>query len=128
MVAAVLDGLFLPVLLGVLVGYRSRRDPVQRDVVLIFVAMTVFFVRNLLRQLDVTIPGLANDLSTALLLAQPGLTLRLAGRLRPLPRWLWPPALAGYLAAVAITFGFAPPLPLPELLVRSGCPIATGIA
>src|SRR6266516_523250 len=128
MVAAVLDALFLPVLVGVLVGYRAGRDPVQRDVLLVFVAMTVFFVRNLIRQLGGTLPALVDDLATTLLLAQPGLTLRLAGRLRPLPRWLWPSALAAYLAAVAVTFAVGTPPPLPAVLVRVGCLTATGVA
>src|SRR6266516_1725051 len=128
MVAAVLDALFLPVLVGVLVGYRAGRDPVQRDVLLVFVAMTVFFVRNLIRQLGGTLPALVDDLATTLLLAQPGLTLRLAGRLRPLPRWLWPSALAAYLAAVAVTFAVGTPPPLPAVLVRVGCLTATGLA
>src|SRR6266536_3092340 len=128
MVAAVLDALFLPVLVGVLVGYRAGRDPVQRDVLLVFVAMTVFFVRNLIRQLGGTLPALVDDLATTLLLARPGLTLRLAGRLRPLPRWLWPSALAAYLAAVAVTFAVGTPPPLPAVLVRVGCLTATGVA
>jgi signal transduction histidine kinase/CheY-like chemotaxis protein len=128
MVAAVLDAAFLPVLLVVLVSYRRGRDPVQRDVVLIFIAISVFFVRHLIRQLGGSLPWLVSDACTALLTAQPLLTVRLLARLRPLPGWLWPAMIAAYGAELAVIFALPSPLPLPGLMVLTTAMMAGGIA
>ncbi|MEN3361116.1 MAG: hypothetical protein V7637_5098 [Mycobacteriales bacterium] len=116
MVAAVLDALFLPVLLGVLVAYGRSRDPVRRDVVLIFVALSAFFVRNLITQVGLTLPAVVGDLFIALLLTQPVLTVRLLGRLRPLPRWLLPAMSAGCVAGQVVALTQPSPLPRWPLL------------
>jgi signal transduction histidine kinase/CheY-like chemotaxis protein len=79
--------------------------------------MSVFFVRNLIQQLGGSLPPLVNDAWTALLLAQPILTVRLLARLRPLPRWLVPTMLGGYLTELVVVFTQPSPLPLPALLL-----------
>jgi signal transduction histidine kinase/CheY-like chemotaxis protein len=117
MVAVVLDALFVPILLGVLVAYRRGCDPVQRDVVLVFLAMSVFFFRNLLNELGGTLPAPVGDACTALLLAQPLLTVLLLAQLRALPGWLRPAMLGCYLVELALVFALPSPIPLSGRLV-----------
>jgi signal transduction histidine kinase/CheY-like chemotaxis protein len=116
MVAAVLDALFLLVLFGVLVAYGRNRDPVQCGVALIFVAMSGFFVRNLIAQLGIGQPTYVTGPLMALLLAQPVLTVRLLGRLRPLPRTLLPALAVSCLLAQVVIVTQPRPLPLWALL------------
>src|SRR5438309_11450102 len=83
--AWLIEALFVLVFIRTLVAYLARRDPLQRDVTLVFGAMAVLFVIGLVRVLVPSAPVLFNTLASALLLAQPLLTLRLAARLRPVP-------------------------------------------
>src|SRR3954468_18572473 len=72
-----------------LLGYLRRRDPLQRDVTLIFAPCAVLFAVDLAgRLLDGPSPGWFGSLARVALLAQPYLTIRLAGRLRHVPGWL----------------------------------------
>jgi signal transduction histidine kinase/CheY-like chemotaxis protein len=125
-IAAVLDALFLLVLIRVLSAYRHGRDPVQRDVVLVFAAMAVFFARNLVRELGGSIPDVVSGVLNAALLAQPLLTLRLVGRLRPVPRWAWVWVTVAYAASLAVTIASPGRPPLGLQLARSAALLAGG--
>src|SRR5439155_26178186 len=89
-------GLFALVFLRVLVAYVRSRDPLQRDLTLVFSAMTMIFLLTVMRLVFGEVPPAARYASVALLLAQPYLTLRLVGQLHPVPRWLPPAAAVAY--------------------------------
>src|SRR2546430_13071515 len=80
--------MFVLVFIRTLGAYLARRDPLQRDVTLGFSAMAGLFVIALVRKFVPSAPVLFDTLASALLLAQPFLTLRLVGRLRRGPRRL----------------------------------------
>src|SRR5205085_10936068 len=92
------------------------RDPLQRDVTLVFGAMAVLFVIGLVRVLVPSAPVLFNTLASALLLAQPLLTLRLAARLRRVPRWLMVAAFLGWAVSSALLVPYGAKLPPPAVL------------
>src|SRR2546421_7439283 len=101
-VAWLIETLFVLVFIRALAGYLVRRDALQRDVTLVFTAMAVLFLTAVLRAFIGTIPALVNTMASAVLLAQPYLTLRLAAQLRRVPRWLLALALVGWVASVAV--------------------------
>jgi signal transduction histidine kinase/ActR/RegA family two-component response regulator len=90
-----------------LVAYLRGRDPVQRDVMLVFLAPTQLFVTDIVRRLGVEIPLAVSNIGLAVLLLQPFLTLRLAARLRRVPRWMTITAIGTY-ALLAGPMLFAP--------------------
>ena len=99
---------FAVLFLRALVGYLRRRDPLQRDVTLVFAPCTVLFCVDIVRRADGgSLPVWVNALSLTALLAQPYLTVRLAARLRSVPVWLQRTVLI-VLAAVAGWLAFAP--------------------
>ena len=67
-------------------SYLRRRDPLSRDVMLIFASLAGLFVVAGIAALGVTLPDPVGAAALGLLLAQPVLTLRLAHRLRPISR------------------------------------------
>src|SRR4051812_27204281 len=80
---------FAVLFLRALVGYLRRRDPLQRDVTLVFLPCAALFCLDVAaRALDRPLPVWVMWVIQALLLAQPYLTVRLAGRLRMVPAWL----------------------------------------
>ncbi|WP_067505076.1 response regulator [Actinoplanes sp. TFC3] len=83
------------------VGYLRRRDPLQRDVTLVFLPCTLWFAFALTRQLH-AMPSWVSVVTQLALFAQPYLTLRLAARLREVPRWLDLATLAAYLGTAAL--------------------------
>ncbi|GAA2544298.1 hypothetical protein GCM10010435_10990 [Winogradskya consettensis] len=84
-------------------GYLRRRDPLQRDVTLIFLPCTLWFAVILLQPLDIVPPLWVTSITLAVLFAQSYLTVRLAARLRAVPRWMnW--------AALAVFVGTAAPI------------------
>src|SRR5919199_1091077 len=85
-IVLLIEALFAVVFLRALFGYLRHRDPLQRDVTLIFTATAVLFVLELLRHTIGTPPQWVSWTGTVLLLAQPYLTLRLVEKLRPVPR------------------------------------------
>ncbi|MFI7544616.1 response regulator [Actinoplanes sp. NPDC049599] len=92
-------------------GYLRRRDPLQRDVTLVFASCTVLFAVDVAgRVVGGPLPEWVGGVTLVALLAQPYLTVRLAARLRFVPRWLQRSVLIP-LAAVAAWLAFAP-LPL----------------
>ncbi|HEX8627133.1 MAG TPA: response regulator [Catenuloplanes sp.] len=98
--------LFAVIFLRTLRVYLVGRDPLQRDLTLVFAPISVLLVIGLVRQFGGTVPVGFSMLSTTFLLAQPYFTVRLAGRLRAVPRWLTRTMLTGYVIS-AITLLFA---------------------
>lgn len=80
----IIELLFGILFVATLISYLRRRDPLKRDVMLIFAAMAGLFVVAGIAALGVTLPDPVTGAAFALLLAQPVLTLRLAHRLRPI--------------------------------------------
>jgi signal transduction histidine kinase/CheY-like chemotaxis protein len=96
-VALAVEALFALVFGRALVAYLRTRDPLDRDVTVMFSAMAMLFVIQLLRLVFGRPPELVNLIVVGLLMAQPFLTLRLVNRLSPVPSWLFRGALVGYL-------------------------------
>jgi signal transduction histidine kinase/DNA-binding response OmpR family regulator len=89
-------------------GYLRRRDPLQRDVMLVFAPCTIVFVVDVARRIHAeSMPIWVNAIALTALLAQPYLTVRLAARLRSVPAWLQYGVLLAH-AAVAGSLAFAP--------------------
>ncbi|MBW6437959.1 response regulator [Actinoplanes hulinensis] len=102
---------FAVLFLRALLAWRRRRDPLRRDVALIFAPFMVALCVDLLRLLFGPLPTAVNALNAAVLLAQPYLTLRLAGRLRSVPRVLTAAVLLGYAVVLALVATVPRPLP-----------------
>jgi signal transduction histidine kinase/CheY-like chemotaxis protein len=107
---------FAVLFLRALGGYLRKRDPMWRDVTLVFLPCTTIFAVDLARRANGgQLPPWIGITASAILLTQPYLTVRLAGRLRRVPRsahWLM---IAAYLA-IAIPIVLAPrPLDRHEL-------------
>src|SRR3954470_22921717 len=109
---------FAVLFLRALVGYLRRRDPLQRDVTLVFAPCTVLFCVDIARQIHGDgLPLWISGASLTALLAQPYLTVRLAARLRSVPVWLQRVILL-VLAGVAGWIAFAPrPLSPAQLFI-----------
>ena len=72
-----------------LLTYLHRRDPLQRNVTLVFAPCMVLFCVDVARRIHGhAFPGWVSAVTLTVLLAQPYLTVRLAGRLRHVPVWL----------------------------------------
>ena len=72
-----------------LLTYLHRRDPLQRNVTLVFAPCMVLFCVDVVRRIHgQPFPGWVSAVTLTILLAQPYLTVRLAGRLRHVPGWL----------------------------------------
>ncbi|MCA2215230.1 response regulator [Jidongwangia harbinensis] len=103
---------FAVVFLRALVGYLRRRDPLQRDVTLVFAPCTVLFVVDIVRRINGgSLPPVVGAVALTALLAQPYLTVRLAGRLRAVPTWLDRAVLVLFLAVAVPVFFLDRPLP-----------------
>jgi PAS domain S-box-containing protein len=115
MAVLAVTALYLMIFVWVSWCYLRNRDPLLRDVMWIFVAVALLFVLGVLRVLVGQPPQVVAASASALLLAQPLLTLRLVGRLRAVPRWLQAAAVAGW--AVTALPVVVLPAPLPPLVV-----------
>ena len=81
--------LVVAVFLRALGGFLATRDPMQRDITLIFLPSVAVCVNALVREVNGgPLPLAVNATATALLMLQPYLTLRLTARLRHVPTWL----------------------------------------
>jgi PAS domain S-box-containing protein len=107
--------LFVLVLVWVSWRYVRDRDPLLRDVMAIFAAVAMLFVLAVFSRVVGEPPRPIRGLVVALLLAQPALTLRLVGRLRPVPRWLTAAVAAGWIVSAIPVLVL--PRPLPPLAV-----------
>jgi signal transduction histidine kinase/CheY-like chemotaxis protein len=119
-ITIVIDLLFVPVLLRVLVANWRDRGPIQRDMMWIFVAMGVFFLRDLGRRTIGDLPEFPNDLASTLQFALGILTLRLLSRLRAVPRWIRWGAAGGFLTSVVLVFAYTGRLPIAATVVVLG--------
>src|SRR5436190_8010194 len=105
----IVEALFAAVFARVLVAYLRRRDPLQRDVAVMFSALAVLFVLELLRRVLGEPPQVVSSLASALLVGQPFLLLRLVRRVGPVPAPVYRLALAGWAASAVllVTLGAA---------------------
>ena len=116
---------FAVLFLHALGGYLRKRDPLWRDVTLVFLPCTALFCVDLARRALSSqllrgggghLPSWIGITAIAILLTQPSLTVRLAGRLRAVPRAVHWVMIAAYLA-IAIPIMLAPrPLDPHELV------------
>jgi signal transduction histidine kinase/DNA-binding response OmpR family regulator len=97
-----------------LVAFVNAPTALNLDVLLMFGALAGLFAFSFLRLLLPDASGLVALLGIALLLAQPGLALRLTRHVARLPRWLGPAMAAGYLVILVtlLTLGTK----VPELI------------
>ena len=108
---------FAVLFLRSLVGYLRRRDPLQRDITWVFAPPTVLFASNAADLMPSQIPTWFRLAASTLLLAQPYLTVRLAARLRYVPRWLEATVLFAYVFVAAALLIAGMPLPTPILVL-----------
>jgi signal transduction histidine kinase len=89
MITLVIEATYALVFLHSLVTYLLHRDPVRRDLTLVFVPLTSLLVLEVVRRAlgQAELPLVLTNVGVTLLLAQPYLTLRLARTLRPVPHW-----------------------------------------
>ena len=110
MATLVVEVAFALVFCQALVAYARGRDPLQRDVMLVFTAMATIFGLEVWRRALGPPPAWVGGISSVLLLAQPYLTLRLVAALRRVARPLRVAALAGF-AVTALPFALGRPMP-----------------
>ena len=103
--------LFLAIFVWVSWGYLRSRDPLLRDVMLIFASVALLFVLAVTRLLGGEPPRVVTGLLSVSLLAQPVLTLRLVSRLHRVPRWALWAATASWLASAVPVMLVERPLP-----------------
>jgi hypothetical protein len=110
MAVSLITALYALTLVWVSWGYLRRRDPLLRDVMLIFASVAMLFVLSVVRLAIGEPPRLVTGLFVALLLGQPFFTLRLVSKLRRVPPWAMWAALAGWaLTAVPIVVAIGLP-------------------
>jgi len=102
---------FALVFLRALASYVRQRDPLGRDVTLVFSAMAALFVLKVTQEIFGEPPVLVRNLAALLLLAQPYLTLRLVARLRVVRRRTLFAALAAYAVTAVPTILAGPRAP-----------------
>ena len=108
---------FAVLFLRALLWYLRRRDPLQRDITWVFAPCTLLFYVDVVRRVANPLPDWVSAVTLTFLLAQPYLTVRLAGRLRHVPRWLDRTVLATFLVS-AVPMLVAPrPLPPGFILI-----------
>ncbi|MFL5681400.1 MAG: response regulator [Chloroflexota bacterium] len=103
--------LFVVLFAATLVQYLQRRDPVSRDVMLTFSAVTALFVVSLVGKVFSGIPLPVLYAGVVLFFLQPVFTLHLVSLVRPVPGWV----LVGSLVAVLGTV-------VPLLLIQPSPP------
>src|SRR4051812_12776059 len=103
-----MEALFALVFVRVLVAYARRRDPLQRDLAVMFGAVAVLFALGVVRQVVGELPVAVGTLAAALLLGQPFLTVRLVRRVGAVPAAVYWSALAGWLISAALELAVGP--------------------
>ncbi|MEV4278600.1 hybrid sensor histidine kinase/response regulator [Actinoplanes xinjiangensis] len=116
MALILVTSLFVFVLLWVSWRYLMHRDPLLRDVMWMFASVAMLFVLGVVRLFVGAPPRPVMILAIGLLLAKPVFTLRLVGRLRPLPSWCLPVAVTVWvLSAVPVLASATRPVPRPAV-------------
>ncbi len=82
------EGLFLILFVATLRRYITLRDPVSRDLALVFSALAVLFVAEAWELTTGERAGLVSTIGAVLLLLQPVFTLHLVSLVRPVPNGL----------------------------------------
>src|SRR4051794_20470556 len=94
-----IEGLFTIVFVATLVQYVRRRDALSRDLFAVFGSIAALFVVQFVALVFGSSPGWLSAIAAGLIFAQPLLTLRLAGRLRPVPPIVSRLAVLAYLVS-----------------------------
>ncbi|MEU4626284.1 response regulator [Actinoplanes sp. NPDC023801] len=102
---------FAVLFLRALLAWRRTRDPLQRDVTLVFTPLMLVFCLDMARVANGTLPRWVSVVNAVTLMAQPYLTLRLAGRLRSVSPVLTAGVLVGYVAVLTPLVLLDRPLP-----------------
>lgn len=109
-----IEVLFAIIFVRALLDYVAKRDPLSRDVVLVFSATATLFLLDIAARTEASLglgalPPAVRLTAIALLLAQPLLTLRLASRLGPVRHTILVSAFAAYLfsTGVLVALGLA---------------------
>jgi signal transduction histidine kinase/CheY-like chemotaxis protein len=119
-VTIAIELLFALVFVASLVDYARRRDPLSRDLVLVFGAVAALFVVQFVGLIFGSTPPWLAAASAALILAQPLFTLRLVARLRRIPRAVVGAALIAYLVTAIPLVVLPRPIPLALTLAAVG--------
>ncbi|WP_432833190.1 response regulator [Dactylosporangium sp. CA-092794] len=128
MVTLVIAILIALMCLGTFAGFVRSRDPVQRDLALIFLPTVAVCVNGAIRELTGRpVPIAASITTTALLLAQPYLTVRFTARLGHVPRWLDIGLLVLLLGSLSVLTAAPRPLALPYLVLLNAAFTVTEI-
>ncbi|MEU8821209.1 PAS domain S-box protein [Actinoplanes sp. NPDC048796] len=95
-------------------GYRylRRRDPLLRDVMVMFASVAMIFALGLVEAFGGSASPVVRGVLVATLLAKPVITLRLVARLRPVPAWLLAAATGAWAVSAAplvVATGGTPP-------------------
>jgi signal transduction histidine kinase/DNA-binding response OmpR family regulator len=115
-----IEALFAIVFIASLIDYVRRRDLLSRDLVAIFGAVSALFVVQFVGLVFRSTPSFLAAASAALILAQPLLTLRLASRLRFIPRIVPIVAFVAYLLTAIPLVVLPRPLPVTITLLAVG--------
>ena len=106
----VVEGLFLVLFLATLFRYLRQRDPVSRDLALIFSALAVLFVSEAVEQATGSPLTVLSAIGAGLLIAQPVFTLHLVSLVRSVPRaFVW--GSAALLVGATIPLFLLPAVP-----------------
>ncbi|HXG40898.1 MAG TPA: hypothetical protein VNJ28_08145, partial [Candidatus Limnocylindrales bacterium] len=111
-----------------LVALVRRPSPLTLDVFLMFAALAALFALQLVRLVLPEIPEPLRMAGVALLVAQPGLAMRLVRHVRRLPGWVGPAMLAGYGAALAAMVALGTAHPVTVWLIVGYFLVGDGVA
>jgi len=112
--------LFAAVCAHALAGYLRRRDPLQRDVVVVFAAPAMLFALSMVRAVTAAPPRPVTAVALVLLFGQPFFTLRMVGQVGRVPRWLYPVVVGGWVSTATPLAVLPRPLPRPVIWVAVG--------
>lgn len=104
MINVVIELAFTALFIGAVVAFIRRPRRLELDVLLVFGAVAVVFAASAVRLLGITLPTVVALLSVSAFIAHAPLSLRLAGDLAPVPRWM---RVASWLAFLVIAVGLA---------------------
>ncbi len=99
LIALVVEAMFLVLFVATLIEYLRHRDPVRRDVMLVFSGLAVLFVVQVWRGLAGSVPVPVSIAGGVLLLLQPVFALHLASLVRGVAR----PILFGAAALIVVS-------------------------
>ena len=110
---------FAVILAGTVVAAVRRRDPLMRDVALIFSGLGFVFLSDVIKRAIGTTPPVIGVVAAILFLLMPVFTLKLVADVRGVPRWLlrFSVALLVSTIVVAVLFGKTVPAVAATLLV-----------